>query len=59
MNQVRRALTFAGNNFYELKRETAKKELVKFLKMQAEIREIRDKVAHFGVSVIKIQTLYR
>jgi hypothetical protein len=32
-NQVRRALSFAGNNFYELKRETAKKELVRFLKM--------------------------
>ena len=59
LNQIRRALSYSGNCFYDLKRETAKKELLRFLKMQAEMQEIRDHVAHFGASVIKIQTLYR
>lgn len=51
---MRRVFTYQGNNFFTLKTEEAKKELLKFLKMQTEIGFIRDKVAHFGGSIMKI-----
>lgn len=59
LNQVRRTLTFAGLTQFELRREQAKKQILGFLKMQAEVKDVRDHMAHYGLSVIKIQTLFR
>lgn len=54
VNQIKKCLTYQGNNFYDLAREKSKKELLNYLKMQAEMQEIRDHVVHFGASVLKI-----
>ena len=45
--------------WFAIKDLEAKKELVNFLKLQAETGAIRDSIAKFGYSVIKIQNQFR
>ena len=42
-----------------LKIDDAKRELLKFLRVQNEVKVLRDKVIKFSFSVLKLQTLYR
>lgn len=48
-----------GICWFSIKELEAKKELVNFLKLQAETGAIRDSIAKFGNSIIKIQNHFR
>lgn len=54
-----RSLTLCGQTWMALKEQEAKKELLKFLKLQAEVGAIRDSISRFMKATIKIQHTYK